>query len=196
VRGAVLSHLLPRPHLGFGLTDLSHELDLPISSLQHECYKLVRIGVLRDQRAKGSRHYRPNAACPLLPALTTLVLAAIGRERAVTASIEGIDGLHGAFLATEAGADERVFVLIGDFSVEEVDSAHARVALALNATVIPPAASPLPLALAYFRTGDWQSRMGAGNPYARTLLSRVEMVLNGFPAGDLRRGSGSSLAEK
>ena len=35
--------------------NFSRRLGLPVSSLQHECYKLVRIGVLRDRRAGNTR---------------------------------------------------------------------------------------------------------------------------------------------
>jgi DNA-binding IclR family transcriptional regulator len=60
VRSAVLTLVLPRPHLGFSLTDLSRRLGLPVSSLQHECYKLTRLGLLRDERVGNARLYRPD----------------------------------------------------------------------------------------------------------------------------------------
>ena len=48
VRAAALGVFLPRPHCWFSLTELSRLLGLPVSSLQHECYKLARLGLLRD----------------------------------------------------------------------------------------------------------------------------------------------------
>src|SRR5687768_18112538 len=32
----------------------------PVSSLQHECYKLTRLGLLRDERVGNARLYRPD----------------------------------------------------------------------------------------------------------------------------------------
>ena len=60
VRAAVLGHVVPRPQRGFSLTELSRLLGLPISSLQHECYKLERIGILISHRAGASRRYSIN----------------------------------------------------------------------------------------------------------------------------------------
>jgi len=48
VRAAVLGHVLPRPQVALSLTEFSRLLDLPISSLQHECYKLERIGIINE----------------------------------------------------------------------------------------------------------------------------------------------------
>jgi DNA-binding IclR family transcriptional regulator len=70
VRAAVLALVLPRPHLGFSLTDLSRRLGLPVSSVQHECYKLTRLGLLRDERVGNARLYRPDPTWPLLEPLT------------------------------------------------------------------------------------------------------------------------------
>ena len=70
VRAVVLALLLSRPHLRFSLTDLSRRSGMPVSSLQHECYKLTRMGVLRDERVGNTRQYRPNPAWPLLQPLT------------------------------------------------------------------------------------------------------------------------------
>lgn len=177
VRAAVLGHLLPRPHLGFGLTDLSRRLDLPISSLQHECYKLARLGVLRDERAKGSRHYRPDPRCPILRPLTTLVLAALGPEAALAAAVEGVAGLDAAFVAGGPAGDGGIphLVLVGELSIEAVDGVLARATAALAAD--PAAASPPELA--YFRPGDWQARLASGNRYAATLVGGVTLVLAG-----------------
>src|SRR5215213_9148897 len=78
VRAAVLCQILPRPHLGFSLTEFSRVLGLPISSLQHECYKLERLGVLAGRREGNARRYRVDPTCPLHAPLTALVLAALG----------------------------------------------------------------------------------------------------------------------
>ena len=100
VRAQVLGQMLPRAHLGFSLTELSRILGLPISSLQHECYKLERIEIIKGRREGNSRRYRVNAACPILPQLTALVVKGIGEAEALRAALEDIPGLDAAFLAT------------------------------------------------------------------------------------------------
>jgi len=188
VRAAVLGHLLPRPHLGFGLTDLSRRLDLPISSVQHECYKLVRLGLLRDERARGSRHYRPDPRCPLLAPLTALVLTAIGPAAALAAAVEGVPGLETAFVAGRwrlpAGAEEDAprLVLVGELSIEAVDGVLARALVALAATAVGPA-PPAAIELAFFRPGDWRARLETGNRYAATLLATRTIALANAASG-------------
>ena len=50
VRASLLAWIVPRLDTRFSLTELSRELGMPISSLQHECYKLERLGVLKGRR--------------------------------------------------------------------------------------------------------------------------------------------------
>ena len=182
LRAAVLGHLLARPHLAFSLTDLSRLLDLPISSLQHECYKLVRIGVLRDARAGNARLYRPDGRCPLLPTLTALVLAALGPEAALAAALEGVPGLDLALVAGpirpsagEAGPTQ--LVLVGDLPLEAVDAALARVG-----AVLDPPRGVNQLELAYFRPPDWRARLADGNRYLTELLAGPTVALVGAVA--------------
>jgi hypothetical protein len=178
IRAAVLGHLLPRPHLGFSLTDLSRLLGLPLSSLQHECYKLARIGVLHDTRAGNARLYRPDPRCPLLRPLTALVVAAIGPEAALAAAVEGVPGLAAAALAgpllPTAGAEPRHLILVGELPVEQVDGALARAAV-----VADPFLGPGRLELAFFRPADWRARRAAGNPYLADLLAGPILPLAG-----------------
>lgn len=181
LRAAVLGHLLARPHLGFSLTDLSRVLDLPISSLQHECYKLVRIGVLRDRRAGNARLYRPDPRCPLLPPLTALVLSALGPEAALTAAMEGVPGLELALvsgaLPPSGNADPLHLVLVGELPIEAVDGALARAVAALAAP-----RDGHPIELAYFRTADWRARRAEGNHFLAHLLAGSVLPLVGSPA--------------
>ena len=166
VRAAVLAHLLPRPHLGFGLTDLSRLLGLPVSSLQHECYKLVRIGVLGDARHGAARHYRPNPAFPLLAPLTALVVRDLGPARALPAAAEGVAGIERAFLAGGVGAAvSPTLVVVGTLEVEVLDALHARASTALTAHGDPPPE------LAFFPPSEWGARVAAGNPLVRALLA-------------------------
>lgn len=99
VRAAVLEWMIPRPHLGASLTDLSRLLGLPVSSLQHECYKLERIGILFTRKSGNARLYRPRPDCPILLPLAALVAAAIGPATALRAALEGVGGIDEAFVA-------------------------------------------------------------------------------------------------
>jgi DNA-binding transcriptional ArsR family regulator len=187
VRAAVLGHMLPRPHLGFSLTDLSRILNLPISSLQHECYKLERIGVLRARRDGNARRYRVNPAWPLRRELTALVVAAIGQDAALRATLQGVPGLEAAFLARHLplnAADSEgtavapiPLVLIGEVPLEHIDDAQQRVASILG---LPPSR----IEAVFYRTGDWRSRLEQRSPYAVWLISGPRTDLLGQPASD------------
>jgi len=169
IRAAVLGYLLPRPHVSRSLTDLSRLLDLPISSLQHECYKLVRIGVLRDRRDGSARRYSPEPASPLLPALDALVRSVIGREAALRAALDDMPAVESAFLVD--GVPPRL-VLVGDLPLDELDAALERVATVLSR----PSDQ---VELAFFRPADWRSRLEAGDPYLATLLHEPPLALAG-----------------
>ncbi len=174
VRAAVLAHLLPRPHLGFSLTDLSHLLGLPVSSLQHECYKLVRIGALKDARDGAARRYRPNPAFPLLAALTGLVLRDLDLETGLRAAAEGIAALELAFVARPAGAAApATLVVVGLLEVEALDDLLARVTTVLVAHGGPPPE------LAFFPPAEWHGRVGAGNALVRSLLAAPRLAIAG-----------------
>jgi hypothetical protein len=178
VRAAVLSFVLPRPHLGFSLTDLSRRLDLPISSLQHECYKLERIGILFARRTGNARLYRLDPRCPLLAPLTALVERAISREARLLGAIEAVPGLEIAFLTVAPGVDGRQpqagprLVLVGDVPLDELEAAVARVERAIDL----PAGG---LDLAFFQPDDWRSRVQQRHHLAADLLANLDLVLAG-----------------
>ncbi|CAA9582929.1 MAG: hypothetical protein AVDCRST_MAG87-3590, partial [uncultured Thermomicrobiales bacterium] len=83
IRAALLAFLVPRLDRRFSLTELSRELGAPISSLQHECYKLERLGVLIGRREGGSRRYRIAIERPAADALVHLVVTTIGIDHAL-----------------------------------------------------------------------------------------------------------------
>ncbi len=173
IRAAVLAHVLPRPHIGLSLTDLSRRLDLPISSLQHECYKLTRLGVLRDQRAGSSRLYWPDTTWHLLPALTALVGGAIEPVDALAGAVEGVTGLSEVIVAgalPPANENDHVYlILVGSLTIEEVDAIFARVNALFAALV-----DPRQVELAFFRPDDWVSRISQpGDFWAEALAGPV-----------------------
>ncbi|CAN5640709.1 hypothetical protein BH23CHL5_BH23CHL5_10800 [soil metagenome] len=181
LRAAVLGHVIPRPHRGYSLTELSRALGMPISSLQHECYKLERIGILRSTREGASRRYAVDSEFPVRRELTALVVRAIGQKRALRETMEGIEGLDSAFIAAELplGAqlgDEPLtavpLVLIGDVELEEIDALQQRAATMLG---LPPGR----IEAVYYLTEDWRSRVAQRAPYAVWLLEGPRTHLSG-----------------
>ena len=166
VRAAVLTLLLPRPHLAFSLTAMSRRLGLPISSLQHECYKLTRLGLLRDERRGNTRLYRPNPAWPLMKPLTALVVGALPLESTLSGAVEQVAGLDEIWVAGDlADRSTPVFlVAVGSLDVESLDGIFDRARVAL----IPVTASGR-VELAYFRPGDWARRLASGDAFAASL---------------------------
>lgn len=185
VRAAVLGQMLPRAHLGFSLTELSRILDLPISSLQHECYKLERIGVIKGRREGNSRRYRVDPSCVVLRELTALVVKGIGQDAALRAALEDIPGLESAFIARQLPLDlqsEAEFaspgpiplVLIGEISLEAIDAAQARVANLLGLPISR-------IESVFYLPHDWRLRLEQRSQYAVWLVSGPRTDLLGDP---------------
>lgn len=168
VRSTVLSLLLPRPHLAFSLTAMSRRLELPVSSLQHECYKLARLGLLRDERRGNARLYRPDRAWPLMEPLTALVVAALPLEHALSAAVEQVTGLDEVWVAGPSipTPGPVYLVVIGSLDVEALDGVFDRARVALN-----PLSRLGRVELAYFRPADWQRRLASGDDFAASLVT-------------------------
>lgn len=172
VRAAVLEQILVRPHLGFSLTDLSRLLALPISSLQHECYKLERIGLFVSSRAGNARLYRVNRECPFVSSLTTLVVTAIGQDAALRAVLEGVEGIEVAVLAADLPLTEIdrepgetiPLVLIGTIDLDALTGIQERAETVLG---LPPGK----IETVYYLPSDWEERLAQGAAYAMWLLS-------------------------
>jgi hypothetical protein len=173
VRAAVLGMLLPRPHRWFSLTELSRTLGLPVSSLQHECYKLARVGLLHDQRSGNVRRYSPDPAFPLLKPLTALVLASIPLAESLPAAAEGMPGVEQGWLTGEPNAHHaRPFlVVIGSLGIEELDALFERARAAVAA------AGTGDIELAYYPSTEWARRMASHDPFVTSLLADVAVML-------------------
>lgn len=183
LRAAVLSFVAPRPHRGYSLTELSRVLSMPISSLQHECYKLERIGILTSGREGASRRYSFDPDFPARRELIALVVRAIGQQQALQATMEKVTGLESAFIAAElplsvAGElDETVaipLVLVGQVPLEEIDALQVRVAGLLGL-------SPNRVEAVFYLPEDWRSRVEQRAPYAVWLLEGPRTHLAGKP---------------
>jgi hypothetical protein len=177
VRAAVLALVLPRPHLRFSLTELSRRLVLPVSSVQHECYKLTRLGLLRDERVGNARLYGPDPAWPLLEPLTALTVRALPLEEALRGAVEGVPGIEGAWISGDLRTRSApvYIVVVGNLGVEELDGVFDRCRVALV-----PIAGVSRIELAYFRPVDWQARLSKGDPFAAALREAHRIDLCGF----------------
>jgi DNA-binding transcriptional ArsR family regulator len=174
VRAAVLALVLTRPHLRFSLTELSRRLGLPVSSLQHECYKLTRLGLLHDERVGNARLYGPDPAWPLLEPLTTLTVRAMPLEEALRGAVEGVQGIEGAWVSGDLTdqTDPVYVVVLGNLGLDELDGFFDRCLVALV-----PIAGPNRIELAYFRLADWEARLARGDPFTMALREgdRIEL---------------------
>lgn len=183
VRAAVLGQTIPRPHLAYSLTEFSRILELPISSLQHECYKLERLGILVSHREGASRRYRVNPSGPSIRELTALVVSALGAEEVLRGTLDEIQGLESAFIAatfplTQAavsGADGSIpLVLIGEIPLEQIDAVQERAAMLLGL-------DPSRIEAVFYLPEDWDERVEQRAPYAVWLLESPRTHLVGFP---------------
>lgn len=182
VRAALLSLVLPRPHLRFSLTELSRRLGLPVSSLQHECYKLTRLGLLYDERVGNARLYRPDLRWPLLEPLTALTVRAMPLEDALRGAVEQVPGIEGAWVAGDLGSAQAPIyvVVIGSMAVEAIDGVFDRSRVALV-----PVAGAGRVELAYFRPPEWRTRMTSLDHFATSLLTEPRIELVSFAERDL-----------
>lgn len=169
VRAAVLTFFVARSDDAFSLTELARALSLPVSSLQHECYKLERLGVLLGRREGGSRRYRLQRGAPLTEPLARLVIAARGTPDLLGAALIDLPGLEQAFLAQidPCGAD---LVIIGDVPFDQLETAHTRVAGLLGRM-------PDEIGLAFYQPADWRQRQIEDNPQVRRLLAAPRQTL-------------------
>lgn len=166
VRATLLAWSTSRLETRFSLTELSQATGVAISSLQHECYKLERLGVLAGRREGASRRYAVDLQHPLSRPLVNLVVATLGLQRVLADALTDLGHLEQAFLAGP-GADGKpaglTLVVIGELGLEELGMAQARVALLL-------ATDAERIELAYFSPEDWVS--GDGHPFRDHLADR------------------------
>ena len=177
VRAAVLARFVADPAAA-SLTELARALGLSISSVQHECYKLERLGVLTGRREGGSRRYQLAEDSQLVEPLTRLVLAARDPVTLLTGALRAVPGIERALLVlATAGEDAQPthLVVIGEVALDELERVADRAAALLR----------LPtdrLALAFYRPDDWRTRVAEGHPLVERLLKTRHVVLVGDDA--------------
>ncbi len=175
VRAALLAWVVPRLETRFSLTELSRELGSPVSSLQHECYKLERLGVLRGRREGASRRYHVQLDHHLSRPLVNLVIATLGLDTVLADAVAGCGRVDVSVIAgpePSSGSDHLVLAMIGDVDLEGLDRAQQRVSLLLNV-------DPERLELAYFQHDDWRRDGGSGHPMVGRLGRRPIQPITG-----------------
>lgn len=177
VRAAVLARFVAQPAAA-SLTELAAQLGLSISSVQHECYKLERLGVLVARREGGSRRYRLAEDSATVAALTRLVIATRGREALLALALRELSGLEQALLVSPESPSSDApthLVVIGEVPLDQLDAALDRAATLLD---LPPDR----LALAFYRPHDWQTRITEEHTLAHRFLNTHHTVLVGDDA--------------
>lgn len=124
IRASVLAYLVAREEARFSLTELSRALDLSVSSVQHECYKLERLGVLKGRREGASRRYWLDREQPFVPVLMWLVITVVGQNQVLGYALQDIDGLHGAAISYRDEAP--TLILVGTIGLDQLAIAQQR----------------------------------------------------------------------
>jgi len=174
VRALLLAFLVSRPDQGFSLTELSRALASPISSLQHECYKLERMGILRGRREGASRRYRLVWDARSEPVIR-FVETTLGQPARLRDALGDLASLDGALLVgdlTAPGETPLQLILIGEIHLEHVQTAQERVASGLS---IPRDN----LDVAFFRHEEWEGYRATGHPHVERLRDRPVLPILG-----------------
>ena len=178
IRASVLAYLVAREEARFSLTELSRALELSVSSIQHECYKLERLGVLKGRREGASRRYWLDREQPFVPVLMWLVITVIGQAQVLGYALHGIDGLEGALLTHDG--DLPTLTLIGDLGLDDLATVQDRVSKILD---VPESA----LKVAFYDPATWQGYVSQHHPTVTALRSAHPEILVG--AHDMLKGN-------
>jgi len=173
IRASVLAYLVAREEARFSLTELSRALGLSVSSIQHECYKLERLGVLKGRREGASRRYWLDRDEPFVPVLMWLVMTVIGQPQVLSYALQGIEGLEGALLTTIDGAPS--LTLIGELGLEELATVQERASKILD---IPDSA----LNVAFYDPATWTDYVARQHPTVAAVRSAQPVILAGTDA--------------
>lgn len=172
VRAAVLGFFVARQQERFSLTELARALSLSISSVQHECYKLERLHVLKGRREGVSRRYWLDRETPFVSGLIDLVVSVLGQDQLLTYGLIDVEGLQGAVLAMSPAPR---LVLIGNLDLEDLGTVHERAAtiLGVDQSLID---------LAFYGTAAWQEHCAGNDPVVTSLRVSDPFVLIGDEA--------------
>lgn len=173
IRASVLAYLVAREEARFSLTELSRALGLSVSSIQHECYKLERLGVLTGRREGASRRYWLDREVDFVPVLMWLVITVIGQTQVLSLALHGIEGLEGAVLTRDG--DKPTITLIGNLGLDELATIQERTSKILD---VPDAT----LNVAFYDPATWQSYVSDNHETVTALKSAEPEILAGADA--------------
>lgn len=162
IRASVLAYLVAREEARFSLTELSRALDLSVSSVQHECYKLERLGVLKGRREGASRRYWLDREQPFVPVLMWLVITVVGQNQVLGYALQDIEGLTGAVLSTGG------LTLVGDLGLDQLAIVQERAEKILDTAN---------LNVAFYDPATWQTYAAEHHHTIRDLQSASPEVL-------------------
>lgn len=186
VRAAVLTWLVARQDVAWSLTEIARGVGMAISSVQHECYKLEGLGILRGTPVQGSRRYALDRAFPPTDPLIHLVYAAWGFPALASAALGDLSasgGLREASLRYRgASVRDATLVLIGDVPLDTLAAAQTRIARLLDL-------DPDALDVAFFRADQWSARVSERDPLVTRLLDLPGVPLTLPPAAAPDGGS-------
>ena len=176
VRAQVLPYLVARAGEAFSLTQIARGIGLSVSSVQHECYKLERLGILHGRPLQGSRRYQLNRTSTPTNALIAFV-SAIFEPRALLAmaltDLTG-EGLQTAVLAGHMPPTKgsTYLILVGDLSLDQLGIAQERVSSLLD---LPADA----LQVAFFQADQWQRHVESGTDFVTRLQDLPQIPIIG-----------------
>lgn len=173
IRASVLAYMVAREEARFSLTELSRALDLSVSSIQHECYKLERLGVLKGRREGASRRYWLDRDQPYVPVLMWLVITVIGQPHVLRYALQGVEGLEGALLTNEQAAPS--LTLIGNLGLDELAIVQERASKILD---VPDTV----LRVAFYDPETWATYVAQQHPTVVSLRSAQPEILAGTDA--------------
>ncbi len=179
VRAALLAWAVPRLDTKFSLTELARDLGSPISSLQHECYKLERLGVLQGRREGASRRYHVQLDHALSRPLVNLVVATLGLQVVLADALGDRGRVDIALIAgpePRSGSDRLILAIVGEVDLEGLDQAQRRVCLVIGID------DPDRVELAYFQRDDWLRHGGPDHALSLRLAGRpIQPITGAWP---------------
>lgn len=174
VRAEVLVWMFGRREHAHSLTELARALGLAVSSVQHEIYKLERLGILVGRRDGASRRYRLNMDDPLTQALEQLVLTTVDQEITLRLALAEIEGLEWATVAAsrDDGSAGIVLVLVGDIDLGGLAAIQEKIASIL-------VVEPRNVATSFYSPDVWRQHQADGNSLVQRLKTMKILAVYG-----------------
>jgi len=118
-QGELLTYLVCDPSSETGMSELSHRVRVPLSSLHREVERAEAAGIVTTRRVGNTRFVRANTDSPYFDSLSDLLVKAFGPPRVLAEVLEGIDGIEAAYLFGSWAA--RLHGVPGKRPVEDID---------------------------------------------------------------------------